>query len=263
MQTRTIIVCADDFGADAHRDDAILELAAAGRLSATTCFADSPAWPAAAARLRALPSGFKVGLHFNLTRPFGHGERPLGWWLLQSALGAVNVQAVRANLERQAAKLAAELGRPPDFLDGHEHVHAFPGVRTAVRDFALAESASGRVLRVRALEPSFGHTDAPFKRRVIQGIAGLRRRRGEAAPAALNTAFGGDYSLRANANFAGLMADWLRAAPDGALLMCHPAAGSAAPAAARNELEFLRSERFGELLAHARIEIDRGETAGT
>jgi predicted glycoside hydrolase/deacetylase ChbG (UPF0249 family) len=255
MQTRTIILCADDYGADAWRDDAIVELAAAGRISATTCFADSPSWPAAAARLKALPAGFRVGLHFNLTRPFGYGERPLGWWLTQSALGGVDVRAVRAHLERQAGALEAALGRPPDFIDGHEHVHAFPGVRAALRGFALAEAERGRAVRVRALAPPFGHTDAPFKRRVIQRIATLRGAPG-AAPAPLNSAFGGDYSLRANADFGALMADWLRAAPEGALLMCHPGAGEAASATARREFEFLRSERFAQLLAAARIELD-------
>jgi predicted glycoside hydrolase/deacetylase ChbG (UPF0249 family) len=255
MQTRTITLCADDYGAEAARDDAIVELAAAGRLSAATCFADSPTWPAAAARLRALPAGFRVGLHFNLTRPFGHGEKPLGSWLARSALGLVDRRAVRAHLERQTAALAAALGRPPDFIDGHEHVHAFPGVREVVHAFALERGAAdGKPLPVRALAPSFGQTDAPFKRRVIQGIGKLRSRGGRRAPAQ-NTAFGGDYSLRASADYGALIADWLRSAPDGALLMCHPAKGPAASATARQEFELLRSDRFAELLAAARIAL--------
>lgn len=51
---RSIVLCADDYALHPLVDEAVERLALAGRLSATSCMATAPGWPAAAARLAAL-----------------------------------------------------------------------------------------------------------------------------------------------------------------------------------------------------------------
>lgn len=240
-----IIVCADDFAFNESVDEGVLRLIAAGRLSAVSCMTDSPLWRAAGARLRDAAASVALGVHFNLIEPFGHGERPLAEWIARSLVGAIDSASVRGHLERQIEQFAGVIGRLPDFIDGHQHVHAFPVLRAVVRDVAVGLEPQ-RALRIRAVDRFFGRTDAPLKRWVIRRLALAGRPAGDPS-LRMNTAFAGDYSLAAEADFAGLMADWVAAAPSGSLIMCHPAA--AAGGAGPRELQFLLSDRFRELLA--------------
>ena len=250
MPLKEIIVCADDFGLDERVNGGILRLVELGRLSAVSCFTDAPSWRDAGAKFRGAARCVHVGLHFNLTQPFGHGEHSLAHWITRCLSGTVDVSAVRAHLQRQWENFVAVVGRQPDFIDGHQHVHAFPIVRSLVHDFV------GRVwhndaVPIRAVSPSFGGTDAPFKRAVIQLLAKAGPQRADDRAIFLNTGFAGDYSLRAHADYERLFAGWLARAPDRGLIMCHaalrPARGAAT--ARQREYRFLASARFTELFA--------------
>ena len=69
--TRAILLCADDYALHPLVNDAVRQLALAGRLSATSCMTTSPLWPQAAPALRDLRPRLSVGLHFNLTEDHG------------------------------------------------------------------------------------------------------------------------------------------------------------------------------------------------
>jgi chitin disaccharide deacetylase len=258
---RRIVLCADDFARDELGSAAILRLADAGRLSAVSCFTDSPLWPRLGRALRDRSSYVYVGLHFNLTEPFCRGERPLVHWIARAIAAAIDRDAVRAHLRRQVGEFRRIVGRLPDYIDGHEHVHALPGIRSVV-DECAAELAMSHPeqdpVRVRVLTPPFGATDAPLKRLVIQTLAKLgRHERGLAT--ALNTGFGGDYSLDPKADYPNLFASWLAGAPDGGLIMCHPGGGADRGSAAAGEGEhaFLLSERCRGLLVREGVELAR------
>jgi len=248
---RRLIICADDFAAHEAASAAILELAGDRRLSAVSCFSDSPIWPVTGRALGELRDQVLIGLHFNLTARFDSGRSSLPGIIVRSLTGTVDAAAVRRHLKRQIERFERVVGHPPDYIDGHEHVHALPTIRDVVAEEA---AASGAVIPVRDISRFFGRTDAPFKRAVIRFLATHRNRRSSAVPTlALNTRFAGDYSFAAGADYPGLFADWLRAAPDRALIMCHPSAGN-------REHEFFRSPGYCELLASHAIEfLDRGD----
>ncbi len=245
--SKSIAVCADDFAFDSSVCDGILQAVSAGRLSAVSCMTDAPLWPEAGRALRDAAADVELGVHFNLIEPFGHGERPLAEWIVRALVRAFDPAAVHAHLERQIRRFVDVIGRLPDFVDGHQHVHAFPGLR-AVVEATVAGLQPERHVRIRAVDRFFGRTDAPLKRRVIRWLA-RSGAHGSASALRMNTSFGGDYSLSAAADYEALFADWVRAAPDGALIMCHPAAEapSGALAAGPSELRFLLSDRFVEL----------------
>ncbi|MGE0628585.1 MAG: ChbG/HpnK family deacetylase [Hyphomicrobiaceae bacterium] len=136
------ILCADDFGISDGVSRGIEELAAAGRLSATSAIVTLPGWQSQAARLARLRPRVAIGLHINLTlgRPLGpmpelapDGTLPsIGRLTLQSLRGRIDSDEIAAEVGRQLASFVRWAGAEPDFVDGHQHAHALPGVRAGV-----------------------------------------------------------------------------------------------------------------------------------
>ena len=252
---RDLVLCADDFGLSAGVNATILALLAAGRLSATSCMSTLPGWRAGAPALRELGGRVAVGLHVNLTE--GMGARPLAEVMRLSLTGRLPAAGIAAEIGRQLDAFEAGFGAPPDFVDGHQHVHAFPGVRGPLA--AVLGQRYGRSAPwIRDPRPAFRGHDAPAKALVLRlmakgfgralGRAGLRRSRH----------FAGLYSLGAGADFAGLMAGWLSALPAGALVMCHPGqAGDGVELAGARAAEaaYLAGPRFAAALAAEGIRL--------
>ena len=166
--------------------------------------------------------------------------------------------AVAAELRAQLDAFTAAHGRAPDFIDGHQHVHALPGVRRLVIDAASALTPVA-ALRNTGCVPGPGFA---VKRWLIAGTGGaaaLRamRRRGVAHNAALV----GVYDF-AEPDYRMLMRRWLRAvSAEGALLFCHPGAADAPGdpiAAARvREAAYLVSDDFAVDLREAGVALGR------
>lgn len=261
---KRLTLCADDFALDAPVSSAILELAAHGRISAVSCLVDGPEWDDAGAELLRHRDTVLMGLHFNLTLAFGQrgtgpGRAALGRTIVAALMHRLDRAAVAAELERQIARFRAVAGSLPDFIDGHEHVHAFPLINPIVRRIA-AEVSPGKPVPIRSVRQFFGPTDAPLKRAVIRFLAARGHRDAAGSPQVdLNTGFAGDYSLRANAGFPGLFETWLETAPDRGLIMCHPRreiSGQAASAGAE-EFRFLESPALASLCERHSIRLLR------
>lgn len=256
--TRALVICADDFGLAEGINQAILELIRLQRLSATSCMTTMPAWTRAAAdRLLECCDQAALGLHFNLTE--GEAAMPLGQLMLRSLSGQLDRRAIRCALERQLDRFEQLTGRMPDFVDGHQHVQMFPGIRQVVLDTLTRRYPDTRPW-VRVSMPAVQGHDARIKALVLRsmglGFDHLRRRHGVAG----NRDFAGLYSLRPNANFGGLMQQWLQQLPDGALIMCHPGYSSdPSPLAQAREQErrWLASDAFSEALQHAGRRLTR------
>jgi chitin disaccharide deacetylase len=153
-----VILCADDYAMAAGISAGIQELAELGRLSATSAVVTRPHWAAHARRLLPFRSRLAIGLHLNLTlgAPLGPmpnlapaGELPTLQALLVNALAhRIPHHEVVNEIWRQLERFETELGYPPDFIDGHQHVHVLPGIRKAVV-CALRQRYTGRRQLVR------------------------------------------------------------------------------------------------------------------
>lgn len=144
--SHSLTLCADDYGLTPGISRSIRELAAAGRISAASCMTVLPGWPHQAARLSAVDAPLEIGLHLVLTElpPLGpmpalapRGRLPaLGPLLARAAAGLLArppvAGEIAAEVARQLDAFEAAMGRPPAFVDGHQHVHALHGVREAV-----------------------------------------------------------------------------------------------------------------------------------
>ncbi len=262
---RQIVLCADDFGQSAAINAGILALIHAGRLSATSVLVEGPAWVADAPRLRELQSQAEIGVHLNLTHPFSSAPqaRPLSYWLLRSQLRWLSRVALRDCFARQIEAFAQTCGRLPDYLDGHQHVHAFPVVRNAVIE-AIDAHWQGCDARpwLRAPEALVDDGGVPFKAWVVRTACRGFIAHAQSHGVVTSAHFGGLYSLRPDDDFAQRMQHWLRTLPDGAMVMCHPGHASDDaddPLAATRRIEFayLNSAQFVADCAQAGVKIAR------
>lgn len=139
----------------------------AGRVSSWSCLVDGPALPALATWLAQHPhDNLELGLHLNLSEalPGAGWHRPLQSLLVAAYRGALNHPANRRALAheiaRQFDRFEAVLGRPADFIDGHQHVHQLPVVRSLLVEEMLHRTP--------------GHVHRPWLRRCTRP-AGLDR----------------------------------------------------------------------------------------
>ena len=253
-RSRVLAVCADDVGLVEGVAEAVVALATAGRLSAASCVTNVDGWRAAAALLASSRAPLAIGLHFNLSEgaPLSTALRAhwpalpgLARLLAQAGLRTLPTAAIAAEFAAQVDAFAAALGRPPDFIDGHQHVHALPGVRRIVLE-AIATWPQAPAIRStgRVIGPG-----AAFKRWAIEASGGRALERElESGGVAHNGALLGAYDFRAD--YRPLVQAWLAAAPEaGGLLFCHPGARpgrSRDPIAAarRREATYLASDDF-------------------
>lgn len=228
-----LILCADDFAFSPQVSGVIAQLAADGRLNATSCMAVLPNWRADSAMLAGLPETVAIGLHLVLT-----GERPLtampglapgGELPAINPLGRMAARR-RLPLGEIAQEVVAQfdafqeaMGRAPDFVDGHQHCHALPGIRGIV----LAETARrapGAWLRT--CEDSLGGILArPFRGKALASAYHSRGFRAAAAARGLacNHSFGGHYGFAGD--YAAIFPEFLKHPAETHLVMCHPGAG--------------------------------------
>ena len=267
---KRIVVCADDYALAPGVSKAIRALIEQGRLNATSVMTVAPgfATEAAVLTMTEAPLRFETGLHVTLTGPF----RPLAAAALAGENGNFPPLAkllnplVRFRIDRRAieTEVGAQLraftdafGRPPDFVDGHQHVQLFPGVREG---FLAAVARFAPKAWVRQCGPVNWRAliSANNKTRLLALLsAGFRRRAGRAG-LRFNPAFAGAYDFSAEADFATLFARFLDQLPADGLVMCHPGFVDAElkerdPLTDRREVEyaFFASDQFRQVLARA------------
>ncbi|WP_370680754.1 ChbG/HpnK family deacetylase [Comamonas sp. GB3 AK4-5] len=264
---RTIALCADDYALHPLVDEAVEQLVLQGRLSATSCMTTAPRWAEAARRLPALRPRLSVGLHFNLTE--GHGAQPapgIGQVIAQAYTGRLTASAMRTDWQRQLDAFEDALGSAPDFIDGHQHVHQLPGVRTALQAELQARYGDrGMALPwVRSTAPA-GRLWRDPKASIIALLGGWSStRRLQRLGVPHNHGFGGVYGFDAPTPeaYSRHMAQWLAQLQSGSLMMCHPATapveGDAIGAQRAVEYAYLRSDAFGKALQAAHCRIAQG-----
>ena len=126
-----LTLCADDYGWSPATSRTIAALIEGGKLNATGCMTVRPNWPDDSRQLRDLPAA-QIGLHLVLTEevPLTVAEPMPGIAALRGA--RVDTARVAAEIEAQFDAFEQAMGRPPAFVDGHQHAHALPGIRPIV-----------------------------------------------------------------------------------------------------------------------------------
>jgi chitin disaccharide deacetylase len=266
LETKRIWVVADDYGIARGVNTAIRDLLAQGAINATSVMVVASGFDereaAALAALRAA-SGIAVGLHLTLTAPFrpltadyaptrAGSFLPLGETFVAAALRRMRPGVLEAEAAAQIARFIAAFGRPPDYIDGHQHVHLFPRI-------AESALATARTSAPQAWIRQCGRTvrSGPGAKALVLDLLSARfRRQAAAAGLRTNPGFAGSYDFGTRTDFAELFAIFLEGLPDGGVIMCHP--GLVDAELARNdtltsprehEYAFFQSSIYRELLA--------------
>lgn len=277
-----LILCADDFAVNASASAGIAKLAAMGRISATSVMVLSPRWPRDVALLQSLRGRIDVGLHLDWTSDFalaaGHGLS-LGAAMRKALLGGFDPSAARVVIERQLDAFEAQWQAPPDYVDGHQHVQQFAGIRQALVQVLSSRYGGGGHRRESrsdegqdGLKPSMPYlrisrapaSAADLKSRVIAAMgASALEKIAVDAYLTVATALLGIYDFAGDQfRYGRLMQGWLRDAPAGSIIMCHPAQAAEPDdvigVARAEEFAYLSGPDFSQALAQAGVQLVRG-----
>ncbi|RKI05332.1 ChbG/HpnK family deacetylase [Corallococcus sp. AB038B] len=235
MASRTrLIVNADDLGLHPSLDAGILKAHREGIVTSATLLAMGPS--AAEAVGLAKAQGLAVGVHLALStrlpcaapseavRTVAPGGRLRGNWA-EFAKAWVTGRVRREELERElSAQLfrARELGAKVDHLDGHQHLHLLPGVRSVVEGIAARE---GLPLRWPDALPRVSWLRAPGPALKTTVLAVLARTAPRARPGVRRVSAGGVFEA-GRLDESALLAV-LDSLPTGDFeLGCHPGEGA-------------------------------------
>lgn len=279
---KPVVLCADDYGIAPGVGCGIRALATAGRLSATSCMTVFAEWCDEASRLADATDRIDVGLHLTLTDHMPLGAMPrlapggrlpaLGRLIRLAHLRQLDRDELAGEIARQLDAFETAVGRPPAFVDGHQHVHVLPIVREAV----LALFAD-RLDRRRTWLRSCAEPPARILRRrvdaaralAVSTLAGPLHRDAVRTGIAGNRGFAGVTSFRPGRSVAADFAAYLDHTGPRPLVMCHPGepddllTGRDPVVADRaTELAYLGSDGFAELLEDRRLVLARGPAWG-
>jgi predicted glycoside hydrolase/deacetylase ChbG (UPF0249 family) len=270
-ERRHIWLCADDYGISTAVNVAIRDLVVRRRLNATSVMVVAPSFHRSEAlALDVLNTGMArvaIGLHLTLTAPFrplSNGYKPvrdgaflsLGATLMQACLHRLGHDALMREITAQLRMFVHTFGRPPDFIDGHQHVHLFPQIREAVLKVAKANAPDAWLRQCgRVAPPRFSIRGR--KAWLLDLLSQDFRLRASELGMRTNPAFAGAYEFRDDADFSALFAGFLDQLPEGGVIMCHPGFVDADlqrldPLTTLREREhaFLADESFPDMLAH-------------
>jgi predicted glycoside hydrolase/deacetylase ChbG (UPF0249 family) len=126
---RRIVLNGDDFGFSKGVNKGILESINKGILTSTSVMVNRPA--ALEAKALAQIKNISVGLHLDLTE-----ENPLKRWSKILYILTWPEKRIRREFEQQIDKFTSIVGKLPDHIDSHHHIHWLTGFRNVVLEFS-------------------------------------------------------------------------------------------------------------------------------
>lgn len=221
-----LILCADDFGQSKAIDLAIIQLIQQKRLSAASCMVLSPRWPSAAKMLNtSIRKQASIGLHLDFTH-FGDAF-PHAKLILLSLCRQLSAQHIRQSINAQLDAFESALGMPPDYVDGHQHVHQLPQIRDALLDI-LAERYNKQRPWLRVAKPPLGDGLKGLVIRLL-GASPFERKAKKMGFICSGSLFGAYGFNGSSDQYQARLSHWLsevkQNTSDTPVLMCHPAIG--------------------------------------
>lgn len=231
-----LIICADDFARSRMIDEAILELARIGHVTAVSVMVAERRTPVTAHRLAVIP-GIDIGLHITLSD--GVALATLGAYgmadplpdiddlTVRAFMGKLSLENVTTEVEAQFARFRQIFGRAPDFVDSHQHSHILPGIRRIILSATLRHAPHAWL---RTCESSFSRiaqrgVDLGRAWRSSLLSAGLRKQ-AHRLNLRTNDDFAGLYDFQTSLDFRDKFPRFLgHSRGPNHLVICHPAAG--------------------------------------
>lgn len=178
-----LVVNADDLGLHPRIDEGILEASRNGIVTSTTVLVTAPNADRAVAAAKA--QGLGIGVHLSLctflpsAAPAEEvpslvrsGRLRESWssFVAAFAAGRIRLRDVRTELIAQVDR-ARQLGFEPDHLDGHQHLHVLPGIRSIVESLATERGLPVRWPRERFTAALLARPAALAKSAVLRALS--------------------------------------------------------------------------------------------
>lgn len=250
-----LIICADDFAQSPAIDAGIIHLIRENIISATSCMVLSPRWEQAAKLLTLEIKGkAAIGLHLDFTH-FGdtYSHATL---ILRSILHSLPAKTIQLSIYQQLIAFEEAIGRAPDYVDGHQHVHQLPQIREILLA-TLQQRYSQHLPWIRIAKPPA--TDG-FKGKIIK-LLGANTMEQKAKNMGFQTSGDllGVYNFTGSVeNYKNQLNHWISVVSSSIntpVLMCHPAIEQPCGAvndpiytARLREFQALNSKHFHSLL---------------
>lgn len=233
--TRRIWLCADDYGMAPGVNAAIRDLIAKRRLNATSVMVVAESLDRNAVdtlvALNVPDNRVAIGLHFTLTAPFaplsphyrplrGNQFFTIGQTLVRGFTRRLDGPSLAHEANAQMMRFIDLFGRPPDFIDGHQHVHLLPGVADAVFGACRRHAAQAWIRQCGVAPGKLSASD--LKGALIDRLSRRFRAEAQKQGIAVNPFFAGTYTYDDRTDFASLFPKFLDGLTDGSVVMCHP-----------------------------------------
>ena len=235
-KTAIFTLCADDFGLKKSVNDGVIDLVRKGRLNAVSCMSGGSSFEAGAGQLLnaagEAEQDVKIGLHLTLSEYEPLTSMPklapqgvfptINQTLISAHLGGLDRKEITREIEAQIERFEEIAGRLPDFVDGHQHVHLMPTVRTCLIDCIKTRGFNGFV----RLCDDKGRAGKAIKAMILSSLSKRMGKLLDQAKIAHNDVFLGVNDFDMSQDFGQLMQAWLKqaaSASDWPLIMCHPA----------------------------------------
>lgn len=268
---KQISLCADDFAYSTVISESIIKLAEEKRLSATSCLTNFPAWATTSKNLQTLENPIDLGLHLNFTEgqalnassqtQFGS----INQLITRSFIKRLDRQLIQQEIAAQLDQFQQHLGRAPDFIDGHQHVHQLPVFRDAL--LAVYQERLDNQVMIRVASNPLLQSIAQARycpKSIIITLTGALKLKQQLIKLNIphNQSFSGIYNLEPNNDYAKQFERFLNEVDNGGLIMCHPANRSdqnddVIAKARQQEFDFFVSEQFLTLLDQQQVKLHR------
>jgi predicted glycoside hydrolase/deacetylase ChbG (UPF0249 family) len=266
---RQVIINIDDLGLSDSVNDAVIALGTLGKVRSTSYMAGGTISESQIRSLTCLQ--LEVGLHLDFTGIYPSAlTQSLSSVLMASYLRRLDKQAVTALIHQQLEGFENTFNQPPVFIDGHQHVHQFPVIRTCLAEVLQARYGDANAtshakinMAARVTTPLVNDLKS-WIIYLLGGPAWQQLCRQHDMPT--NGKFGGAYDFEANQDkLAQLWESWLAKCPlintsapttaqqqSPTLIMCHPAIPNNGwedeiKAAREQEYAWLMSDTFAAL----------------
>lgn len=266
----TIIMTADDYAQSAAIDTGILNLVSMGSVTAFSCLTLSPRWSEAALQITPqIKQTADIGLHLDFTQYTQPLRHDLTTLIVKTTFRHLDTAAIRQAIHTQLDAFEQALGMPPDYIDGHQHVHQLPQIREVLIEVLLARYAT-RLPWLRIAKPPLADG---FKGMVIRllGASALQRLAVKHHMRYSNMLLGVYGFNTSAADYLRKLHGWLQTAQAihaPVAMMCHPAlealpkeAGDPIYPARLVEYAVLSSAQCSALMAEHQVTLARGTHA--
>jgi predicted glycoside hydrolase/deacetylase ChbG (UPF0249 family) len=229
-----MMICADDYGLTKGIGQAIRALISAHKINYVSCMVTGPHWELEGQMLRqlsnSLPYKLHVGLHLSFTTSISdplkcHDKKSVTNFLSSSILRTVSRTQIAQEIEEQLLKFEEVFQKSPDFIDGHHHVHLYPGIFEETVAVILRKSSEKKIKLRNTFIPLKILRTPKFldQKTIVISLLGLfRRKRLESLGLNLNSDFNGFFNYHPSKDIEVMLNDFIKTANPNSLFYCHP-----------------------------------------